>query len=112
MVTEIPCLTNFARYRDNIVTTGASRTRIGKAPRQKQTDNTIQPIASTNRHLSNAEKNYSIGDLEYLAAARRLEKFRFHLYCKVLLPYTENQALEFLRKRKQAYRQYSARLTR
>ena len=41
-----------------------------------------------------AEKIYSIGELELLAVVWELEKFRFYLYGKVIHLYTDHQASE------------------
>ena len=59
-VTEIPRLAHFDGDRDNIVTTDASRNKLRKFLRQKQTDNTIRPIEFASRYLKDAEIIYSI----------------------------------------------------
>ena len=112
MLTEGPCLAHYAKDKDNMVTTDASKTGLGITLLQKQDDGNIKPIAYGSRYLNDTEKNYSIGELELLAVVWGLEKFRFHLYGKKVYLYTDHQALEPLIKRNRCNKQYSARLTR
>ena len=112
MLTEDPCLAHYAKDRENIVTTDASKTGPGITLWQKHSDGEIKPIAFGSRYLNDSEKNYSIGELELLAVVWGLEKFRFYLYGKKVFLYTDHQALEPLIKRNRCNRQYSARLTR
>ena len=112
MLTEEPCLAHYAKYRENIVTTDASKTGLGITLWQKQSDGEITPIAFGSRYLNDSEKNYSIGELELLAVVWGLEKFRFYLYGKKVFLYTDHQALEPLIKRNRCNRHNSARLTR
>ena len=112
MLTEGPCLAHYAKDKDNMVTTNASKTGLGITLWQKQDDGNIKPIAYGSRYLNDTEKNYSIGELELLAVVWGLEKFRFHLYGKKVYLYTDHQALEPLIKRNRCNKQYSARLTR
>ena len=51
------------------------------------------------RYLNDAEKKYSIGELELLAVIWGLERFRFHLYGKQVQLFSDHQALEPLLKR-------------
>ena len=55
-IRETPCLASFARDRDIIVTTEASRTELGKNLRQKQNNKTIHLIAFARPYLNDAEK--------------------------------------------------------
>ena len=112
MLTEEPCLAHYAKDRENIVTTDASKTGLGITLWQKQSEGEIKPIAFGSRYLNDSEKNYSIGELELLAVVWGLEKFRFYLYGKKVFLYTDHQALEPLNKRNRCNRQYSTRLTR
>ena len=112
LLTEEPCLAHYAKDRDNIVTTDASKTGLGITLWQKQSDGEIKPIAFGSRYLNESEQNYSIGELELLAVVWGLEKFRFYLYGKKVFLYTDHQALEPLIKRNRCNRQYSAILTR
>ena len=112
MLTEKPCLAHYAKDKDNMVTTDASKTGLGITLWQKQDDGELKPIAFGSRYLNNTKKNYSIGELELLAVVWGLEKFRFYLYGKKVHLYTDQQALEPLIKRNRSNHQYSARLTR
>ena len=112
MLTEEPALANYAKDKDNIVSTDASKTGLGITLWQKQADGELKPIAFGSRFLNDSEKNYSIGELELLAVVWGLEKFRFYLYGKKVFLYTDHQALEPLIKRNRCNKQYSARLTR
>ena len=112
MLTGKPCLAHYAKGKDNMVTTDASKTGLGITFWQKQDDGEIKPIAFGSRYLNDTEKDYSIGELELLAVVWGLEKFRFYLYWKKVYIYTDHQALEPLIKRNRSDHQYSARLTR
>ena len=112
MLTEGPCLAHYAKDKDNMVTTDASKTGLGITLWQKEDDGNMTPIAYGSRYLNDTEKNYSIGELELLAVVWGLEKIRFHLYGKKVYLYTDHQALEPLIKRNRCNKQYSARLTR
>ena len=59
----------------------------------------LKPIALASRYLSDAEKKYSIGELELLALVQGLGKFRFYLYVKQIQLFSDHQALEPLLKR-------------
>ena len=112
MLTEEPALAHYAKDRDNIVTTDASKTGLGITLWQRQADGELKSIAFGSRFLNDSEKKYSIGELELLAVVWGLEKFRFYLYGKKVFLYTDHQALEPLIKRNRCNKQYSARLTR
>ena len=72
----------------------------------------MKTIAFASRYSYDAEKKFSIGELELLAVVWGLERFRFLLYGKQVQLYSDHQALEPLLKRNKANKQYSARLTR
>ena len=109
---ESPCLTHYAKGKDNIMTTDASTIGLGITLWQKQVDGNTKPIAYGSRYLNETEKKYPFGELELLAVAYGLEKFRFYLFGKKVYLYTNHQALEPLIKRNRSNKQYSARLTR
>ena len=90
-ITEIPCLENFARAIENVVSTDSNRTGRRITLWQKQNDDTIRPIAFTSRYLNNAQKNYSIGELELLAVVWGLGKFAFTYTVKwyIYIPITK-----------------------
>ena len=111
LLTEEPCVAHYAEDRDNIATTDASKTGLGITLWQKEPDGDIKPRAFGSRYINESEKN-SIGELELLAVVWGLEKFRFYLYGKKFILYTDHQALDPLIKRNRCNRQYSARLKR
>ena len=79
---------------------------------QKQSNGELKPIAFASSYMNDAEKKYSIGQLELLAVVWGLERFRFYLYGKQIQLFSDHQALEPLLKRNKTNKQYSARLTR
>ena len=85
MLTEEPALAHYAKDKDIIVTTDASRTGLGITLWQKQADGELKPIAFSSRFLNDSEKSYSIGELELLAVVWGLEKFRFFIRKKVFV---------------------------
>ena len=111
-LTKLPCLAHYNGNKENIVTTDASKTGLGIALWQKQCNNELKPIAFASCYLNDAEKKYSIGELELLAVLWGLERFRFHLYGKQVQQFSHHQPLEPVLKRNKANKQYSARLTR
>ena len=111
-LTSLPCLAHYNGNKENIVTTDACKTGLGIALWQKQGNGELKPIAFASRYLNDAEKKYSIGELELLAVVWGLERFRFHLYGKQVQLFSDHQALEPLLKRNKTNKQYSARLTR
>ena len=98
-LTKLPFLAHYNGSKDNIVTTDASKTGLGIALLQKQSNNELKPIAFASRYLNDAEKKYSIGELEILTVVWGLERFRFHLYGKQVQLFSNHQALEPLLKR-------------
>ena len=112
MLTEGPCLAHYAKDKDNMVTTEASKTGLGITLWQNQNDGNIKPIAYGSRYLNETEKKFSISELELQAVVWRLEKFRFYLHGRKVYLYTDHQALEPLTKRNRCNKQYSTRLTR
>ena len=67
MIAEEPDLAHYAKDRDKIVTTDASKTGLGITLWQRQADGELKPIAFGSRFLNDSEKNYPIGELELLA---------------------------------------------
>ena len=109
MLTEEPALALYAKDKDNIVTTDASKTGLEITLWQKQADGELRPIAFGSRFLNDSQKNYSIGELELLAVVWGIEKLRSYLYRKIVFLYTDDQALEPLIKRNRCNKQHSAR---
>ena len=56
MLTEEPCLAHYAKDRENIVTTDASKTGLGVTLWQKQSDEENKSIAFGSRYLTDSEK--------------------------------------------------------
>ena len=56
-LTEGPCLAHYAKDKDNMVTSDASKTGLGITLWQKQDDGNIKPIAYGSRYLNDTEKN-------------------------------------------------------
>ena len=67
MLTKEPALAHYAKDKNNIVTTDASKTGLGIKLWQKQADGELKPIAFGSRFLIDSEKKHSIGELELLA---------------------------------------------
>ena len=68
MLTETPCLGDYAKDKEKLVTTNASETGLGITLWQKQDSGDIKPIAiGGGRYLKDTGKNCSIGELELLA---------------------------------------------
>ena len=111
-LTTQPCLAHYNGNKENIVTTDACNTGLGKALWQRKNNGELKAIAYASRYLNDAEKKYSVGELELLAVVWGLEPFRYYLYGKQIQVYSDRQALELLLKRKKTNKQYSARLTR
>ena len=111
-LTTQPCLAHYNGNKENIVTTDACETGLGKALLQRQNNGELKAIVYASRYLNDAEKKYSVGELELLAVVWGLERFQFHLYGKQVHLFSDHQALELLLKRKKTNKQYSARLTR
>ena len=56
MLTEGPCLADYAKDKENIVTTDASPTGLGITLWQKQHDGNTKPIAFGSRYLNDTKK--------------------------------------------------------
>ena len=96
--TENPCLGHYSKDKENLVTTDASKTGLGITLWQKQDNGDIKSIALGSTFLKVTEKNYSIRELELSAVFWRLDNFLFSLYGKKVHLYTDQHALEPLKK--------------
>ena len=76
-LTSLPCLAHYNGSIENNVTTDACNTGLGVALWQKQNNGELKPIAFASGYLNDAEKKYSIGELELPAVVCWLERFRF-----------------------------------
>ena len=74
------------------------RTRKSAMTTTKQRE--LKTTAFASRYLNDAEKKYSVGELELLIVVWGLERFRFHLYGKQVQLFSDHQALELLLKKK------------
>ena len=106
------CLAHFNGSKEIFVTTDACKTSLGVALWQKQANGELKPIAYASCYLNDAEKKYSICELELLAVVWGLERFRFHLYGKQVQLFSDHQDLDPRLTRNKMSKQYSARLTR
>ena len=68
--------------KGNIVTTDACKTGLGVPLRRKQSNGELKQIAFASRYLNDAEKKYSIGELELLTVVWDIERFQFHPHSK------------------------------
>ena len=111
-LTTQPCLSHYNGNKDSIFTTDACNTGLGIALWQRHNNGELKPIAFASGYLNDAEKEYSVGELELLAVVGGLERLRFHIYGKQVQILLDHQALEPLLKNNKTNKQYSARLTR
>ena len=111
-LSKLPCLAHYSPSRENIITTDASKNGLGALLWQTQSDGNRKPIQYASRFLNDAERRYSINELELLAVVWGLEHFRFYIYGKPVILFSDHSALEPLLKRNRANKTYSARLTR
>ena len=93
MSTEELALANYAREKDNIVTTDRCKTGLGMTLWQKQVDGELKTIAFDSRFLNDSEKNYPRGELELLAVVWGLKIAVFICTLKKVFLYTDHQAL-------------------
>ena len=70
MLTEKPCLAHYARDKDNMVTTDASKTGLGITLWQKQDDGELKPIAFGSRYLNISEYENNNQKMETLISER------------------------------------------
>ena len=95
-LTQAPVLVYPRFDAEFFLETDASGTGLGAVLSQKQTDNTVRPIAFASRTLQPHERNYGISELEGLGVVWAVEHFRHYLYghrCTVL---TDHEALKSL----------------
>ena len=65
MLTEETALAHYAKDKDNIVTTDASRTGLGITLWQKQADGELKPKAFGSRFLNDSEKIIQLENSNY-----------------------------------------------
>ena len=77
----------------------ASRNGLGAWIEQEQPDGKYRPIAFASRKTSNAERQYPVHKLEFLALKWSVtEKFKDYLYSKSFICYTDNNPLTYVLK--------------
>ena len=95
-LTQAPVLAYPQFDVDFFLETDASGTGLGAVLSQRQSDNTVRPIAFASRTLQPHERNYGISELEGLGVVWAVKHFRCYLYghhCTVL---TDHEALKSL----------------
>ena len=110
-LTTQPCLAHYNGNKGKIVTTDAYNTGLGIALWQRQNDGELKAIAYASCYLNDAEKKYSVGELDLLAGlGPRTVPIPF--IRKTIQLFSDHQVLERLLKRNKPNKQYSDRLTR
>ena len=74
--------------------TDASIQGIGAVLSQEQDDGKLHPVAFASRAVNQAERNYSITDLETLAVVWSMSHFRTYLYGQDVTVYTDHAAVK------------------
>ena len=75
------------------VETDASISGLGAVLSQVQEDKKLHPVAYASRSLSNAERNYSVTELETLAVVWALTRFHSYLYGQSVTVVTDHAAV-------------------
>ena len=74
--------------------TDASINGLGAVLQQKQDDSKLHPVAYASRSLTDAERNYSITELEVLAVVWALTRFHSYLYGQSVTVVTDHTAVK------------------
>ena len=79
---DVKCLCGtYPRFDvDFFLDTDASGTGLGAVLSQRQSDNTIRPIAFASHTIQPHERNYGISELEGLGVVWSIKHFRHYLY--------------------------------
>ena len=80
--------------------TDASIQGVGVVLSQTQEDGELHPVAFASRALSQAERNYSITDLETLAVVWGISHFCTYLYGQKVTIYTDHVAVKAVLQRR------------
>ena len=80
--------------KDFMLETDASILGLGAVLSQKMEDSKLHPIAYASRALNRAKKNYSVTDLETLAAVWGITHFRSYLYGRSVRVLTDHSAVK------------------
>jgi hypothetical protein len=84
--------------QDYITNTDASAKAIGAALMQKDKDGRINIVSTASRILTPAEQRYTTCELELIAVAYALRKFRVYIYSHKVTLNTDHKSLIFLKK--------------
>ena len=77
-----------------VVENDASINGLGAVLQQKQDDSKLHPVAYASRSLTDAERNYSITELEVLAVVWALTRFHSYLYGQSVTVVTDHTAVK------------------
>ena len=91
---EAPVLAYPSFSKEFVLETDASIEGLGAVLSQAQGDGRLHPIAFASRALSQAERNYSITELETLAVVWAVSHFHYYLYNQVVTVYTDHTAVK------------------
>ena len=72
-------LTFFSKSRPTILTVDASPIGLGAVLKQRQSNNTLEPVAFASRLLTDTERRYSQSEREALAVVWAVEHFNIYL---------------------------------
>ena len=93
-LTEAPVLAYPDFDKPFVLETDASNLGLGAVLSQHQVDGKQHPVAYASRALTQAEKRYSITELETLAVVWAVSYFRFYLYGHDVSVYTDHSAVK------------------
>jgi hypothetical protein len=96
-----PVLRHPDPLRPFILSTDASDLAIGAVLEQEFADGQLHPVYYASRHLTSAERNYSVHEREALAVVTFVKKFRCYLLGSTFLVYTDNVAITYLLKQRE-----------
>ena len=96
LLTTAPLLITSDFCKPFIVSCDACKTRIGGVLAQLDEEGTERPVAFYSKKLNRAQQNYSITELECLAAIKSIEKFRAYIEGYAFKVITDHATLKWL----------------
>ena len=93
-LTSAPVLAYPSFDKPFTVETDACINRLGAVLQQTQDDSKLHPVAYTSPSLTDAERNYSITELEVLAVVWALTRFHSYLYGQSVTVVTDHTAVK------------------
>ena len=93
-LTSAPVLTYPSFNKPFTVETDACINGLGAVLQQTQDDSKLHPVAYASRSLTDAERNYSITELEVLAVVWALTRFHSYLYGQSVTVVTDHTAVK------------------